>query len=101
MKITIKTLHGFEDILAHEVKELGGQKIEKITRGVKCEGNPAFLYRANLSLRTAMKIMVPIHSFHAKNEKELYDKMMAFDWSHFLDGFHGQGVDHCHRSGPR
>ena len=85
MKITIKTLFGFEDILAKEVKELGGEKIEKITRGVKCEGNPAFLYRANLSLRTAMKIMVPIHTFHAKNEQQLYDGMMAFHWSHFLD----------------
>lgn len=85
MKLTIKTLFGFEDILAKEVEELGGEKIEKITRGVKCEGNPAFLYRANLSLRTAMKILVPIHTFHAKNEKELYDHMMDFDWSNFLD----------------
>jgi len=85
MKLTIKTLFGFEDILAEEVRALGGEKVEKITRGVKCEGNPAFLYRANLSLRTAMKIMVPIHTFYAKNEKQLYDRMMEFDWSHFLD----------------
>ncbi len=85
MKITIKTLFGFEDILSEEVKNLGGEKIEKITRGVKCEGNPTFLYRANLCLRTAMKILVPIYSFHAKDEKQLYDQMMAFDWSNFLD----------------
>lgn len=85
MKITIKTLHGFEEILAKEVEVLGGEKIEKITRGVKCEGNPAFLYRANLSLRTAMKVLVPIHTFQAKNEQQLYDKMMEFDWSNFLD----------------
>lgn len=85
MKITIKTLFGFEDILANEVSALGGENIEKITRGIKCEGNPAFLYRANLSLRTAMKIMVPIYTFHATNEQLLYDKMMAFDWSLFLD----------------
>lgn len=85
MKITIKTLFGFEEILAEEVRALGGEKIEKITRGVKCEGNPAFLYRANLSLRTAMKILVPIYTFHARDEKQLYDKMMEFDWSNFLD----------------
>ena len=85
MKITIKTLFGFEDILAEEVKMLGGEKVERITRGVKCEGNPAFLYRANLSLRTAMKILVPIHTFHARDEKQLYNKMMEFDWSNFLD----------------
>ena len=85
MKLTIKTLFGFEEILSKEVKALGGEKIEKITRGVKCEGNPEFLYRANLSLRTAMKILVPIYDFQAQNEKQLYDKMMAFDWSNFLD----------------
>jgi putative N6-adenine-specific DNA methylase len=85
MKLTIKTLFGFEDILAKEVEALGGEKIEKITRGVKCEGNPAFLYRANLALRTALKILVPIHTFQAKTEKQLYDKMMEFDWSNFLD----------------
>lgn len=85
MNLTIKTLFGFEDILADEVKALGGINIQRITRGIKCEGTPEFLYRANLSLRTALKILVPIHSFKAKNEKELYERMMAFDWSHFLD----------------
>ncbi len=74
-----------EGLLADEVKELGGTNIEKITRGIKCEGSPEFLYRANLSLRTALKILVPIHTFHARNEKELYDQMMQFDWSNFLD----------------
>ena len=85
MKLIIKTLFGFEDILAQEVEALGGNKIEKITRGVQCEGNPTFLYRSNLSLRTAMKILVPIHSFYAKNEQQLYDRMMEFDWFNFLD----------------
>lgn len=82
--MTIKTLFGFEDILAKEIEELGGQNINKITRGVTCEGNTELLYKANLELRTAIKILVPIHSFRAKNEKELYDQMMAFDWSIFL-----------------
>ncbi len=85
MKLTIKTLFGFEDILSGEVENLGGKKIEKITRGVTCEGNPDFLYRANLSLRTAMSVLVPIYTFHAKNEKQLYDRMMEFNWSDFLN----------------
>ncbi len=94
MKLTIKTLYGFEDILAKEIEDLGGQHIEKITRGVKCEGNPEFLYKANLSLRTALKILMPIHSFRAKNEKELYDRVMEFDWSHFLDVYQTFAIDH-------
>ena len=85
MNLTIKTLAGFEDLLAKEVETLGGENIEKITRGIKCQGNPTFLYRANLSLRTAIKILVPIYSFNAKNEQQLYNKIMDFDWSIFLN----------------
>ena len=87
-------MYGFEDILADEVKELGGANIQKITRGVTCEGNPEFLYKANLLLRTASKILVPIHTFHAGNEKQLYDQMMAFDWSNFLDVDQTFAIDH-------
>lgn len=94
MKITIKTLFGFEDILAKEVEELGAENVQKITRGVTCEGNTAFLYRANLSLRTAMKILVPIHTFQARNEKLLYEEMMAFDWANFLDVDQTFAIDH-------
>jgi len=83
--MTIKTLFGFEEILSKEIEELGGKNIQKITRGVKCEGNTELLYRANVSLRTALKILVPIYTFKAKNQQEIYDRMMEFDWSHFLD----------------
>jgi putative N6-adenine-specific DNA methylase len=94
MKLTIKTLFGFEQLLENEVKALGGNNIQRITRGLKCEGNPTFLYKANLHLRTALKILVPIHSFHARNQDELYDQMKLFDWSLFLDVDQSFAIDH-------
>ena len=43
-----------------------------------------FVYKANYSLRTALRVLIPIHSFTAKNENELYAKVRGFDWSEYL-----------------
>ena len=84
LKILIKTIHGLEEILAEEVTRLGGRSIKILKRSISCEGNLEFLYRANLNLRTAQKILVPIHQFTAKNEQQLYDEIYKHDWSSYL-----------------
>lgn len=84
MKLLIKTMHGLEEVLAEEVKEIGGEKIKILKRSVSCEGNLEFLYKANMTLRTALKILVPIYWFTAKNENQLYDEVYKFDWSNYL-----------------
>ena len=68
-----------------EVELLGGQNIKKRKRAVECEGKLPFLYEANLNLRTALRILVPVYEFTARNETELYDQVKSFDWSQFLD----------------
>ena len=85
MKIVIKTLQGLEQILMKEVELLGGQNIKKRKRAVECEGKLPFLYEANLNLRTALRILVPVYEFTACNGTELYNKVKIFDWSQFLD----------------
>ena len=85
MKIVIKTLQGLEEILMKEVELLGGQNIKKRKRAVECEGKLPFLYEANLNLRTALRILVPVYEFTACNGTELYNKVKIFDWSQFLD----------------
>lgn len=85
MKILVKTLFGLEDILSEELIELGAKNIKKARRAVHCEGDLAFLYKANLHLRTALKILVPIYHFDASNEDELYQNVKKFDWSKHLD----------------
>jgi putative N6-adenine-specific DNA methylase len=64
-----KTFFGFEEILARELQILGAQQVRPGTRMVSFVGDKGFMYKANLALRTALKILKPIHSFRATNEE--------------------------------
>lgn len=79
-----KTMFGFEGVLAKELRKLGALNIEEGVRSVSFEGDMGFMYKANLCLRTAIKIIKPIHSFTVRNEEELYKKIYAFDWTEYL-----------------
>lgn len=79
-----KTLFGFEEILAKELKNLGAHHIKEGVRNVAFEGDTGFMYKANLCLRTAIKIIKPIHSFQVGNEEDLYRKVYAMDWEQYL-----------------
>ncbi len=79
-----KTLFGLEEVLADELRELGATNIETSTRAVKFEGDKKLMYRANLSLRTAIRILKPIHTFKAKNEEELYKGVQEVNWSDYM-----------------
>ena len=79
-----KTLYGFEEILAQEIRDLGGHHIKTGVRNVSFEGDTGFMYKANLCLRTAIKIIKPIYDFQVKNEQDLYKKVYALDWDSYL-----------------
>ena len=79
-----KTLFGFEELLAKELTQLGAQEVTKGIRSVSFVGDKGFMYKANLALRTAVKILKPIHSFRVKNEKELYDHIYNMSWDQYL-----------------
>ena len=76
-----KTMFGLEEVLAQELKYLGGQDIKKMNRAVSFKGDIGFLYKANLNLRTALRILKPIKYFQAYNNKELYKKLYEIEWS--------------------
>jgi len=80
-----KTFYGFEDILSDELLKLGAQKINKGLRNVSFYGDKGFLYKSNLSLRTALKILKPIAEFKFKNIDEYYDKINNIKWEEYLD----------------
>lgn len=82
MKAT--TFHGLEDVLVNELLKLGAKNIEPFKRGVAFTGDKGFMYKANLCLRTALKVLVPLFSFHADNEHELYDNIKKFEWEKLL-----------------
>ena len=79
-----KTLFGFEEILAREIRNLGGGNVREGVRSVSFTGDTGFMYKANLCLRTAIKILKPIHSFSVQNENELYKSIYRMDWSEYL-----------------
>ncbi len=79
-----KTFFGFEEILAAELKALGAQDVQAGLRVVNFKGDKGFMYKANLALRTALKILKPIHRFRAFNETLLYKGISDVDWSKYL-----------------
>ena len=43
------------------------------------------MYKANLSLRTAIKILKPIRSFKFKDQEDFYNKVYKIDWEKYLN----------------
>ncbi|MES2748018.1 MAG: THUMP domain-containing protein [Bacteroidota bacterium] len=84
-KMIAKTFFGFEEILAKELQVLGAQDVEIGTRAVSFKGDKGFMYKANLSLRTALKILKPIYYFRATNDQNLYKGIQSMDWSKYLN----------------
>lgn len=83
-KMVAKTLFGFEEILAKELTQLGAQHVKIGVRNVSFEGDLGFMYKANMGLRTAIKILKPIKTFRIANEKELYDNVYRIKWSKYM-----------------
>ncbi|MFN7099450.1 MAG: class I SAM-dependent RNA methyltransferase, partial [Flavobacterium sp.] len=83
-KMIAKTFFGFEEILAKELQMLGAQNVEQGVRMVSFKGDKGFMYKANLSLRTALKILKPIYFFKANNEQGLYRGIASMNWSKLL-----------------
>ena len=79
-----KTYHGLEDVLAKELLQLGAQDIKTLRRAVKFKGDLGFMYKANLSLRTAVRIIKPIKNFKVCNEDQLYRELRNIDWEQYM-----------------
>lgn len=79
-----KTFKGLEEVLAQELIELGANDVQLERRAVSFRGDKALLYRANICLRTAIRILVPIASFKAKDTDALYDQVKALNWSQYM-----------------
>ncbi len=84
LKIIVKTLHGLEPLLADELRALGAQSVQPLKRAVECIGDKRLLYRANLELRTALRVLQPVAEFQAKTPDDLYRHVRRIDWSDYL-----------------
>jgi len=83
--ITATTLYGLEEVLAEELRSLGALDIEVLNRAVQYKGDLALMYKSNLMLRTAVKILRPISTFRAFNEDQLYQHVRKINWDNYFD----------------
>lgn len=79
-----KTFKGLEEVLAQELIALGANEVQLERRAVSFRGDKALLYRANLCLRTALRILVPIASFKVKDTDALYNQLKKINWSAYM-----------------
>ncbi len=78
--VIAKTFYGLEEVLAKELFALGAKDIEVLNRSVIFDGDLSLLYRANLHLRTALRLIVPFYTFRIRNEQDIYDELVALPW---------------------
>jgi len=88
-----KTLFGFEDLLVKELKQLGAQDVKAGVRNVSFVGDKGFMYKANLALRTAIKILKPIKTFRVSNEDDLYKQVYNIKWEKYLKATGSLAID--------
>ncbi len=84
---------GVEPILAEELRRLGAAGVTPGRGGVGFEGDRATLYRANLWLRTAIRVLWPILEAPVRSPDELYEAVKSIDWSRWLTPAHTLAVD--------
>ncbi len=83
-RLAAKTSFGLEEVLANEIKALGGQNITLGNRAVFYEGDLKIIYKSNYFLRTALRVLKEIEFFHFKNVEQFYLKCKNIDWQqHF------------------
>lgn len=78
------TMFGLEEVLEKELKDLGAQDVEVANRSVSFRGDKGFMYKANIALRTAIRILKPIRKFRVRNEDDLYKSLQKIEWEKYL-----------------
>ena len=84
---------GLEPILARELTDLGADAVEPGRGGVRFRGDHALLYRANLWLRTAVRVLRPILEAEVRSPDELYEAVRTIKWDEYLTVDHTLAVD--------
>ncbi len=82
--IHVRTATGLEAVLAEELLALGAKDVEPKHRLVICQGDHELIYKANLWCRTAIRVLRPLVSFPAPDEKSFYAGVQTIDWSKWM-----------------
>ena len=83
-EMVAKTLYGLEEVLAGELTALGANDIQIGRRMVSFTGDKELLYRANFCCRTALRILMPVYHFKAKDADTVYTEVKKVNWEKYL-----------------
>ena len=78
------TMFGLEEVLAEELKNMGAVDVKEGVRNVSFRGDKGFMYKANMGLRTAIRILKPIKTFKVFDEDDLYEGLQKINWDNFM-----------------
>jgi putative N6-adenine-specific DNA methylase len=84
---------GIESVLAEELRALGALDVQPGRGGVHFAGDKLVLYKANLWLRTAIRVLQHILEAPVTSPDDLYDVVSSVDWSQYLTPEHTLAVD--------
>jgi 23S rRNA (guanine2445-N2)-methyltransferase len=84
---------GLEPLVAGELAAIKAEKIEPGRGGVAFQGDRSLLYLANLWLRTAVRVLMPVMQVNVGSPDDLYQAVGEIDWSRFLSPDHTLAVD--------
>ncbi|OQW42796.1 MAG: 23S rRNA (guanine(2445)-N(2))/(guanine(2069)-N(7))-methyltransferase [Proteobacteria bacterium SG_bin4] len=94
------TPKAMEDILAAEIRALGGLQVQPKMAGVLFQGDLALAYKACLWLRTASRVLLLLHSFEVKSQQDLYVGVQGVDWSEHLNADDSLAVSFSSKNNP-
>lgn len=83
-EIFLAALPGFEPLLAGEARAAGFAGVAECPGGVTCRGGWPDVWRANLVLRGASRVLVRIGGFRAFHLAQLDKRARRFPWGDFL-----------------
>ncbi len=92
-KLFATCARGLENVLADELRALGAAGVEPGRGGVSFLGDLPLLYKANLWLRTAIRVLWPVLEATVHSTDELYDAVRTIDWSRHMTPEHTLAVD--------
>ena len=99
LPIFLACLPGLEPALAYEARALGLPDPRVTAGGVETQGDWADIWRANIALRGASRVLVRIGSFRALHLAQLDKRSRKFAWGEFLRPDVPLRVEaHCTRS---
>lgn len=82
-----KTFSGLEEVLSKELETINAEKIKIGRRMVTFYGDEECMYKANIYLRTALRVLKPIYKSTIKTPDDYYNFFRNIEWEKHM-GFH-------------